>query len=613
MKAFFTSLLGSLTALILFFLGGLLVLFILALVIASAGKEKAPVIEKGSYLVFNTSLNITDSPPPFDKAALAKLFGGDAETHTMQLRQITNALRVAAKDDRIAGIFMSGHLTSAGYGSGFAALKEVRAALAEFKATKKPIVAYVDFATTRDMYLASAADEVVLDPFGMVFMPGLASEPMFMAGAFEKYGVGVQVTRAGKYKSYVEPFIRKDMSPENREQLQKLLDDLWGGLVTDISEARGMKPTDFQALVDAEGLIRADAAVKAKLVTRVGYRDQVYDELKTRTGRAGSKEPFKQVSLADYASNAHDEPVHAANAKPAPADKKSKPGKIAVVYAEGAIVDGQGENDEIGGDRFSRELRKFRQDDDVKAIVLRVNSPGGSATASEEIQREIRLARQVKPVIVSMGSYAASGGYWISAYGDRIFAEPTTITGSIGVFGIFFDVQKLFNNFGLTFDRVKTGKFADVATISRPKTEEEMAMFQHMIDWIYGQFISKVVEGRKLDRAKVEEIAQGRVWSGAEGVKLGLVDEIGGLDAAIRYAADKAGLGDHYRLAEFPRKMELAEAIAEAFGGIKPASSRTNGVVSQALDRVQQEARMLEQFNDRSGVYARMPFELQVK
>ena len=267
----------------------------------------------------------------------------------------------------------------------------------------------------------------------------------------------------------------------------------------------------------------------------------------------------------------------------------------------------------MGGSRFSRELRKLRQDEDVKAIVLRVNSPGGSASASETIQREVRLTKKVKPVIVSMGSYAASGGYWIAAYGDRIFAEPTTITGSIGVFGIQFDVKKLANDFGITFDSVKTGKFADALTISRPKTTEEMAVFQRMVDWIYGEFITKVAEGRAMQRERVEEIAQGRVWSGAEAEKIGLVDELGGLDAAVAFAAKKAGLGANYRLLEYPRKKELMEAIQEFIEKVVPENTRASGIAVKLAQRLEGEVKVLRSFNDPQGVYARLPLNLAIR
>jgi protease-4 len=267
----------------------------------------------------------------------------------------------------------------------------------------------------------------------------------------------------------------------------------------------------------------------------------------------------------------------------------------------------------VGGEKFAREIRKLRQDKEVKAIVLRVNSPGGSATASEHIQRELRLAKQEKPVVISMGAYAASGGYWISAYSDRIYAEPTTITGSIGVFGLQFDIQKLANNLGVTFDRVKTGRFADAETISRPKTPEELAIVQNMVDWLYEQFVGKVADARGLPRDRVHEIAQGRVWSGAEAIKIGLVDEIGGLDAAINFAAQKAGLAPGYTVTEFPRKKALGELIAEALEGIKPGNTRAAGALSRMKSHVEAQIRALDQFNDPRGVYARLPLELGLK
>ena len=249
----------------------------------------------------------------------------------------------------------------------------------------------------------------------------------------------------------------------------------------------------------------------------------------------------------------------------------------------------------------------------MKAIVLRVNSPGGSASASEVIQREIRLIKKVKPIVVSMGTYAASGGYWISAYGDRIFAEPTTITGSIGVFGIQFDVKKLANDHGITFDSVKTGKYADALTISRPKTPEEIAVLQRMVDWIYGEFVGKVAEGRKLERSEVEAIAQGRVWSGAEAMKHGLVDELGGLNAAVAYAAEKAGLGGNYRLIEYPRQKELLEAVQDFLEGTAPRLARSTRLGAKIAERIEGEMKMLRAFNDPNGIYARMPLSLNIR
>lgn len=603
MKNFLSSMLGALAALVIF-TGAAAGLFLILLVAISALGEKTVVVENGSYLVVDLSTNITDAPPLIDFGA----FMG-RKVQTLQLRAATNALRAAAGDDRIQGVLIVGSLQSTGYGSGFAALQELRDALTEFKAADKPVRAYLTYAMTRDYYVAATADEVVLDPYGAVILPGLASEPIFLAGTFEKYGIGVQVTRVGKYKSAVEPFTRKDLSPENREQLQKLLGDVWGTLRADIAASRGLEEGALQALVDAEGMMRAEVAKASGLVDRVAYQDEIIAELKKVTGNTGATDTFKQIDLASYAKIVG---TGSAAGRKSSTASKGRRGQIAVVYAEGEIVDGEGEPGQVGGLNFSRELRRLRQDKDIKAIVLRVNSPGGSASASEAIQREMRLAAQAKPVVVSMGSYAASGGYWISAYSDRIFAEASTITGSIGVFGVLFDVKKLANDFGVTFDSVKTGRFADTFTISRPKTPAEMDMIQRAVDWIYGEFVGKVAEARKLDPNFVEEIAQGRVWSGAEAKTLGLVDELGGLQDALNYAAAKAEFGDNYRVVEFPRKKELAEVITELLNSFQQVRT-TGGVTGQVLGRIESEINSLRTFNDPQGIYARMPLELYIQ
>jgi protease-4 len=598
MKNFITSMLGALVALIVFSAGAVLLFIgLIGAMVAMGQKNKAPEVADGSYLVFDLSTNITDAPPPID---LGDLSGG--RTDVQQMRSITRALRHAAADTKIRGVLLLGNLSPTGLGTGYAALREVRAALSDFRASGKPIVAYLDYATTRDYYLASAASQVVIDPYGEIIMPGLASEPWFVGGAFEKYGIGIQVARVGKYKSYAESFTRTDMSPEAREELQKLLDDIWGTLVADMAKSRGLTASAIQATVDKEGLIKASVALDAGLVDKVAYRDEIIDKLRRDTGVTSATESFKQVQLGYYAKNSLSAPSFGG-------------GEVAVVYAEGDIVEGEGDQGDIGGAKFAREVRRLREDSSVKAIVLRVNSPGGSATAAETIQRELRLARKVKPVIVSMGSYAASGGYWISIFGDRIFAEPDTVTGSIGVFGIIPNIQKIANDHGVTFDSVKTGKFADgLLTIARPRTDEEMAVFQKGVDWIYSQFVAKVAEGRKLSIRRVEEIAQGRVWSGADAKRIGLVDEIGGLDAAIKYAAKKADLGDHYRIVEYPKSKNLSEAIAEFLGKYAPVSLgvRPTGLLGVVADRIEAEFAWMRTLNDPQGVYARMPVELVI-
>ena len=614
MKNFFTAFFASLAAFIVLMVGSAVLFFLFVGAMVALGDKKPTTVATGSYLVLDLSANIQDAPSQVEGLdELIEAFGGEAPK-TLHLREATRALQAAAKDNAVAGLYITGSMRPVGYGSGYAALKELREAIETFKASGKPVKAYLEFAGTRDFYLASTASEIVLDPYGAVMVPGLASQPMFLAGAFEKFGIGVQVTRVGKYKSAVEPYTRKDMSPENRAQTQKLLDDIWLNLTTTIEQARKLPAGALQKAVDERGLIRADAAKQFKLVDRVAYLDEVLDELKAATGRKGSKESFKQVGLKEYAKLVSGNGAVAKRSDEAKLDFIAATGaRIALVYAEGEIVDGTGKEEGfVYGEKTARMLRQLRQDDNVKAIVLRVNSPGGSVTASEAILRELRLIQKTKPVIVSMGHLAASGGYWISTAGDHIFAEPTTITGSIGVFGLFVNIQGLANDkLGLTFDTVKTGRFADAATIVRPKTDDELAIFQSSVDWVYEQFIGKVAAARKLDRQVVGEIAQGRVWSGSEALKLGLVDEMGGLADAVKYAAAKAKLGDDYHVAEYPRRKQFAEAFAEAFEGRRHDES-FGGPLGVMLRDLTSEVRALARFNDPQGLYARLPFDLRL-
>ena len=614
MKNFFTSFFATLTAMLVFAVGGMVLFFLLLGAMVAMGEKKPVAVQEGSYLVLDLSANIQDSPLQMSGLEqFTEAFGGDG-THLYQLREITRALEAAASDSDIVGLYVTGQLQPDGYGAGFAALKEVREAMETFKASGKPVKAFLSYASTRDFYLASVANEIVVDPYGAIMMPGLASQPMFYSGAFEKFGIGVQVTRVGKYKSAVEPFTRKDMSPESRAQTQKLLDDVWQSLVASIEESRKLPAGSLQKIVDENGFIRPDIAKSAKLIDRVAYFDEVLAELKSATGRKGGKETFRQIALGDYAKLVSDDGLIASRGNDGKIDLNTVgAGKVAIVYAEGEIVDGTGNSDGVVyGDKTSRMLRRIREDDSIKAVVLRINSPGGSVSASEAIEREVRLTQKIKPVVVSMGTVAASGGYWISTNTERVFAEPTTITGSIGVFGMYLNFQGLANDkLGLTFDTVKTGKFADSNTVARPKTPEELALFQSFVDWVYDQFIGKVSESRKLSRAAVQEIAQGRVWSGQEALKLGLVDEIGGLSAAVKYAAAKAGLGNNFRIAEYPRKKQFAEMFTQAFEGHRPEQSMA-GPMGVFLREATNELQSLGRFNDPHGLYARLPFELRL-
>ncbi len=597
MKSFFASFFGTLLALAVFVFGGLFLMFAGMMMMAALGQQQPQqTVEKGSFLVLDLNTNITDAPSPFEGGGkLAGLLGADG--NRLQLRLALEALRAARDDDRIQGLLLTGTLVPQDYGSGYAALRELRQGLQEFRAGGKHVIAYAENMDTRDYYLMSAASEVVLHPFGGIWIPGLASEPVFFAGTLEKLGVGVQVTRSGKYKSYAETWVRKDLSPEAREATQKLLDDVWGDIRGQSAEARNLTPAQLQALIEQPRLLMGEVAVKSGLADRTAYWDEVLADLKKRTKSADDR-TFKQINLRAYANTI----------------SKTHKGKdqVAVVYAEGVIVDGEGADEgEVGGDRFARQLRELRQDESVKAVVLRVNSPGGSANASEVIQRELRLLREEKPVVVSMGSVAASGGYWISVYSDRIFAEPNTITGSIGVIGMMFNVQELSQKIGISYDVVKTGRFADADTISRPKSEEELQAVQSMVDWLYDAFIERVVEGRKLDAAVVREIAQGRVWSGTDAKRLGLIDEFGGLETAIAYAAEKAKLGKDFGLREYPGKREFGEVLRELFEESSDDLVRS-GLPGELARRVKHEVRALSQFNDPRGVYLRLPLELEI-
>jgi protease-4 len=600
LKQTVASMLGSLAGLILFFslgTGGLILL-----VIAAASRDTGPQVKNRSVLVFDLSLNITDSNPTSSTSeALGEAISGD-ETTSITLRTVLKALENARQDKRIVALYLDGSRTSAGNGTGLATLKEVREALERFRSAGKKIIAYNVNLGKQAYYLSSVADTVILNPMGTVEINGFSSQQLFYTGALEKFGIGVQVIRVGKYKSAVEPFVLKKLSQENRQQTQALLSDLWGEFVTTVGKSRKITPGQLQAIADSQGEFTASEARTRRLVDKVAYLDEVVADLKQLTGSSEEDKSFRQIRISTYAK------VEDKDFK-----KRTSKNKIALVYAEGEIVNGQGSGQQVGGDRLARQLRQLRQDEDIKAVVLRINSPGGSVTASEEIQREVRLSRDKKPVIVSMGDYAASGGYWIATGANHIFAEPNTITGSIGVFGLQFNVQKLANSNGLTWDVVKTGRYADRTTISRPKTPQELAIAQKWVNQIYDQFLNKVAESRKLPKQKVAQIAQGRVWSGQDAKALGLVDEIGGIDDAIEYAAKQAKLGENWELEEYPKLRSLEQRILETL--TNEASARTQKVpdpLTAEFLKIQADLAILQSMNDPRGIYARLPFTWRI-
>ncbi|MGQ4646162.1 signal peptide peptidase SppA [Lyngbya aestuarii] len=599
-KQTFASLIGSLAGLILFF--GLGASGLLFLLIAVASKDSEPLVKDKSVLVFDLSLDITDNTQASNPSEALEEALSAQETNNIKLRQVLDTLEAARKDKRIVALYLDGSQSSGISNTGWATLTEVRNALESFKAAGKKIIVYDVDLGEKEYYLGSVADTVIINPMGVMEFNGLASEQLFFTGALEKYGIGVQVIRVGKYKSAVEPFILKQLSSESRQQTQELLQDVWGEFLTSVSQSRKQSPQQLQAIANSQGLLTASEALSRGLVDRISYFDEVIADLKTLTGSTEKDKSFRQISLNTYAKTQTKQ-----------LQQRSSANKIAVVYAEGEIVSGQGNVQQIGGESFARQLRQLRLDKDVKALVLRVNSPGGSATASEIIQREVRLISKEKPVIVSMGNVAASGGYWISTYGDRIFAEPNTITGSIGVFGLQFNVQELANENGLTWDVVKTGRFADSLGVSRPLQPQELAISQKIVNQIYNQFLDKVAESRKLPKSKVQEIAQGRVWSGKDAKQLGLVDEIGGIDAAIEYAAKQAKLEDDWQLEEYPEVRSLEERILGKLTGTEKVSQ---GQVSDPLTakfvKLKEDLAIIKAMNDPRGIYSRLPFNWRI-
>ena len=596
LKQTFASIIGTIAGFLLLVTMGASGLVFLLLAATTPSEE--PQVKDKTILVFDLATQIRDSEP---QTNIQQVFAGDVES-TLKLREVLDSLEKAANDDRIVGLLLDGRKDNAG--SGYAVMEEVREAIANFQATGKKIIAYDVAWSEREYYLASVADEVLLNPMGIMEFNGMSSQQMFLKGAFEKYGIGVQVVRVGDYKAAVEPFTRNNLSAENRQQTQALLTDLWNKFLATVGESRELSPQYLQQLADQKGFIEPKEAKELKLVDEIAYFDNLTAKLRELTGESAAKtESFRQIKFGDYIRDRKKNGSNLNTAK----------NIIAVVYAEGSIVGGKGNIEQIGSDRFSQEFRELRENDNVKAIVLRVNSPGGSATASEVILREILLTKEQKPVIVSMGNVAASGGYWISAGADQIFAEENTITGSIGVFGLLPNIQKIGNNHGITWDVVQTGKFADIDSSVRPKTDAELAIYQKSVAQVYNLFLQKVAEYRKLPQEEVQKIAQGRVWSGKEALKNGLIDEIGGLESAISFAAERAELGENWQIAEFPQNKTWENEIIERLFKIEALK------VDQAVDpltsellKIRQELAVLQSFDDPRGIYARLPFEFNL-
>ena len=499
-----------------------------------------PKITDQTIVKIDFAENITEAPSkmPFSPIDLASM----NVTPTTHLLKVLQGIEKAKYDNNVKGLYLN--FTGMGQPTN-GALEELRRAIIDFKQSGKFVVAYNEGYSQYSYYLASVADKVYLHPEGHFSWAGVAFPQLYMKGAFDKLGIKAEVFRptSCKYKSAVEPYIREDMSPENRAQLQKVADDMWGVIVKGIAESRNLSPAQLNALADNLEVSLPEDALKHKLVDELIYEDVMAEKFAEYGVKANADNDYNIVSLGEYIALSPMLPKFSAPA-------------VGIVYAEGQIFDGEGDDDNVYSANVVELLKKAREDDKIKSVVLRVNSPGGSALASDVIWREVELLRKEKPVIVSMGSYAASGGYYISSSADAIIADKLTITGSIGVFGMLLEGENaLKEKLGITSDVTKSGSSADLgAGIMgigiRKFTDAERKVFIRSVDKVYETFTTRVSEGRNLPMEKVLEISQGRVWSGTRAVSLGLADANGGLREAIAVAVDKAGIADNFRVIE---------------------------------------------------------------
>ena len=517
------------------------------------------------------------------------------EAHHDGVTDILNAIEAAKTDDKIKGISILNNQSQLG----LAQSKAVRDKLEEFKKSGKFVYAYANYYTQGEYYLNSVADQLYLNPMGEVDFKGLSSEIIYMKDLQEKSGVKMEVIRHGKYKSAVEPFLAQEMSPENREQMTVLLNSVWNTIVADISKSRKLSVAQLNAIANTLGARTPELALANKLVDKVAYEDEYHDMIRAKL-KVDKKEKYDIVSITDYAKKAS-----------STVEDYSKNDIIAVIYAQGEIAGGEGDVNVIGEGSIKRSLQEAREDKDVKAIVLRVNSPGGSALTSELIWREIEITKKVKPVVVSMGNYAASGGYYIAANADRIFAEPNTITGSIGVFGMLPNMNQLGKNIGINAEQVKTHENASGYSVFEPIDENFKGFVLESIEKTYATFLKRVADGRKMTTAQVDAIAQGRVWTGVDAHKLGLVDEIGGLDAAIKYAA-KLGKTSSYRTENYPEYEKSFEDMLANFTGMAMFKTKEQLLKEQLGEEGFQMLEQIKRVKSRKGIQAIMPYEIQI-
>jgi len=559
--------------------------FILLLSILGSGGSK-PHIKSNSILTLSLSSEIKERNVENPLA-----FIENKSEVQLGLTEILANIERAKQDKNIKGIY----LEMSEIPSGQATIEAIRKKLIEFKTSGKFIYAYGLNYSERAYYLASIADKIIVNPNGMVEFNGLGSRPFFIKNMIDRLGIEAQVFYAGKFKSATEPVRYTKMSEENKLQVKEYLNSFYSHYMKEISKTRNISYNVLDS-VSRKGLVQnANDAVQYRLADNLMYYDEFLKLLKDKVGEKSEKD-LSFVDIEQYEAGKDEE--------------KSGNERIAVVYAEGNIVDGEGDEESIGGDKYARIFRKLRNDDKVKAVVVRVNSGGGSASASDIMWRELKLTKLKKPVIVSMGDVAASGGYYMSCMANKIFAEPNTLTGSIGVFGLIPNMQKFFENkLGVTFDEVSTGEMSNMMSTTKPFNEKEKAAMQGFIDRIYQQFLQRVAEGRGKTTEQINEIAQGRVWSGNDALRNGLVDELGGLNDAIAFAAKKSNISK-YQVEAYPKAKNKLEAFLEKMSGTDEESKKT--ILKTALGDSYQYYMAVEEMKNYKGAQMRIPYKIEM-
>lgn len=586
MKQFFKYMLASMTGLVLLMFIFFLV-FLSMVMNASKGQKVSINDNSVLHLKLNYELRDRSNNNPFD--LLASDLSGDI-SKPVGLHDMLSCLEKAKTDDKIKGVFLD--LT--GVGAGYGKLTELRDGLEEFKSSGKFVYAYAEIFYNKTYYLASVADKVYMNPSGSILFNGMVADITFVKETLAKLGVEMQVIKRGKFKGAVEPYVLDGLSDENRKQITAYLESIYGEFLNHISASRNVSVEELRMIADSLRVKTGEDALALKMIDGVAYRDEVMTAMATTLGLGDGESP-EFLTINSYN-------------KSRKLKVNTSTNEIAVIYADGDIVSGKGQSDEIGSDRFAKALKQAREDENVKAVVLRVNSPGGSALASDVIWRETKLMKGVKPLIISMGDVAASGGYFIACMGDSILAMPNSITGSIGVFGLYPNAQELYGKIGLHSEVVKTSDLADFGRIDRPLNEKEKQILDVLIGSVYDRFLSRVEEGRELDRAHIDTIAEGRVWTGEYAKQLGLIDEFGGLEKAVDIAAFKAGIQDDYKLSAYPKSSSPFEEFVSGFS----TASLKNKVLKEELGSYYGVYNKLQRLKNISGVQAIMPYQIEL-